>query len=74
MRGIVKSKVLTKVMGESYQLLKVHIAKHGRYATSIKDILLRTAKVCFCSCVLRKYSKECTILRQAQRHRIQCVL
>jgi hypothetical protein len=36
MRGIVKSKVLSKVIRESCQLLNVHVAKHGSYATSIK--------------------------------------
>jgi len=38
MCGVVKSKVLSKVMGKSYQFLDVHLAKHGRYAASIKTI------------------------------------
>jgi hypothetical protein len=30
MRGIVKSKVLSQVMGKSYQILDVRHAKHGK--------------------------------------------
>lgn len=38
MYGVVNSKMLSKVMGKSYQFLDVHLAKHGGYAASIKII------------------------------------